>query len=131
MWKKTAGTVQRMSGDEACDASFQFGGMSLFGPSRLACGSKQRQGVDTEVAAVAEAEGQREVPGRCESAPPPRPGQPQFCRKMPEPCCPMLHSLRHGRTNAARTVMAEDESRLTATCRGAQAANPSFCAAAR
>ena len=57
--EKTAGTVQRMSGDEACDASFQFGGMSLFGPSRLACGSKQRQGVDTEVAAVAEAEGQR------------------------------------------------------------------------
>ena len=33
--------------------------MSLFGLSRLGGGSKQRQGVDTEVAAVAEAEGQR------------------------------------------------------------------------
>jgi hypothetical protein len=54
--KKTAGTVHILTllpGDDACDASFQFGGMSLFGPSRLACGSKQRQGVDTEVAAVA------------------------------------------------------------------------------
>ena len=33
--------------------------MSLFGLSRLGGGSKQRQGVDTEVAAVADAEGQR------------------------------------------------------------------------
>jgi hypothetical protein len=49
-----------MSGEEACDAAFQFGGMSLFKPSRLACGSK-RPRVYTEGAAVAEAEGQREV----------------------------------------------------------------------
>ena len=48
-----------MPGVEGCDAAFQFAGMSLFGLSRLGGGSKQRQGVDTEVAAVAEAEGQR------------------------------------------------------------------------
>jgi hypothetical protein len=50
-----------MPGVEGCDAAFQFAGMSLFRPSRLGGGSKQRQGLDTEVAAVAEAEGQREV----------------------------------------------------------------------
>ena len=44
---------------EGCDETFQFAGMSLFRPSRLGGGSKQRQGPDTEVAAVAEAEGQR------------------------------------------------------------------------
>jgi hypothetical protein len=55
------GRVHSMPGEDGCDSAFQFGDMSLFGPSRLACRSKRCQRVDSEGAAVAKAEGQREV----------------------------------------------------------------------
>ena len=48
-----------MASPAGADVSFQYAGLSLFGPSRLERRSKRLQGAVPEGLAVAEAEGQR------------------------------------------------------------------------